>query len=117
MRTHQRRRILTINAGSSSIRFGVYEANTALRRHLHGKLDLSTGGIGEHAAVVRARICQGLGFLGVTLHGARNAAHRPMISTATSRVKVRVIATDEETMIARAVLRTIRPGSTGRRLS
>ncbi len=76
-----------------------------------------TGGIGEHAAVVRARISQGLTFLGVTLDRARNVAHRPVISAASSRVTVRVMTTDEETMIARSVLRTLRLGSTRRRLA
>jgi acetate kinase len=58
------------------------------------------GGIGEHAAVIRARICEGLGFLGIELDGAKNAAHAPVISS--GRVVVRVMATDEEIEIARA---------------
>ncbi|MDB5267789.1 MAG: acetate kinase [Hymenobacter sp.] len=62
-----------------------------------------SGGIGEHAAEVRARICQGLGFLGIELDAARNAAHAGVISTATGRVTVRVIPTDEERLIAQQV--------------
>jgi acetate kinase len=65
------------------------------------------GGIGEHAAPVRARICEGLDFLGIELDGARNAAHAGVISTGASRVVVRVIRTDEELMIARSVCRVI----------
>ena len=61
------------------------------------------GGIGENAAPVRARICSGLGYLGLELDAARNAAHAPVISTAASRVTVRVIRTDEECMIAGSV--------------
>ncbi len=61
------------------------------------------GGIGEHATVVRARICEGLGFLGIELDEQRNAVHEGVISTAGSRVVVRVIRTDEERMIAEAV--------------
>ena len=61
------------------------------------------GGIGEKAPVVRARICDGLGFLGIELEAKRNAANEVMISIDSSRVKVRVIHTDEEWMIANAV--------------
>jgi acetate kinase len=61
------------------------------------------GGIGENAPTVRARICDGLGFLGIELEEKRNAANEGVISTAASRVAVRVIHTDEEQMIARSV--------------
>ena len=63
-----------------------------------------TGGIGENAPVIRARICEGLGFLGVELSPSRNAETAGVISTDASRVSVRVIHTDEELMIARSVL-------------
>ena len=61
------------------------------------------GGIGENASVVRARICSGLDFLGIEVDHQRNAEHAPLISADVSRVKVRVIHTDEEIMIARTV--------------
>jgi acetate kinase len=61
------------------------------------------GGIGENAQQVRARICEGLGFLGIELEESRNAGNAGVISPATSRVHVRVIHTDEELMIARSV--------------
>lgn len=61
------------------------------------------GGIGEKAPVVRARICDGLGFLGIELEAKRNAANAGVISTAAGSVAVRVIQTDEEQMIARLV--------------
>ena len=63
------------------------------------------GGMGENSPVVRARICDGLGFLGVKLNPARNAKNAPVISSAAGRVAVRVIRTDEEQMIARSVMR------------
>jgi acetate kinase len=63
------------------------------------------GGIGENAPMVRARICDGLGFLGIELDKKRNVANEGGISTAASRVPVRVIRTDEELMIARSVCR------------
>lgn len=65
------------------------------------------GGIGENAAPVRARICEGLEFLGVDLDEARNAAHASVISSDASRVTVHVIRTDEELMIARSVFRVL----------
>lgn len=61
-----------------------------------------TAGIGEHQAVIRERICAGLGFLGVALDPAANAAHAPVISSAASRVKVVVEATNEEWVAATA---------------
>jgi acetate kinase len=65
------------------------------------------GGIGENTGEVRARICGGLGFLGVELDPARNAANAPVISVEAGRATVRVIRTDEELMIARAVHRLL----------
>jgi acetate kinase len=64
------------------------------------------GGIGENAPVVRARICEGLSFLGVELDEARNAQNSGVISKDASGTMVRVIRTDEEIMIARSVLRS-----------
>jgi acetate kinase len=66
-----------------------------------------TGGIGENAALVRTRICEGLGFLGIEIHKSRNAQNAAVISSDTSRVTVRVIRTDEELMIARSVCRLL----------
>jgi acetate kinase len=68
-----------------------------------GGLDLLvfTGGIGEHAAEVRRRICQGLEFLGIRLDESRNLANADVMSTADGRVKVRVVKTNEDLMIAR----------------
>jgi acetate kinase len=64
------------------------------------------GGIGENCPAIRARICEGLGFLGIELNETRNAENEAVISTDTGRAAVRVIRTDEELMIARSVLRT-----------
>ena len=65
------------------------------------------GGIGENAPVVRARICEGLDFLGVKLDKRRNAKTAAVISKNSSRVTARVIRTDEELMIARSVSRVL----------
>jgi len=60
-----------------------------------------TGGIGEHAAEVRAEICSGLQHLGVALDGAANNRNAEVISAAGGRCVVRVVETDEDLMIAR----------------
>ncbi|MFA5913822.1 MAG: acetate/propionate family kinase [Burkholderiales bacterium] len=70
------------------------------------------GGIGENAAPIRERICDGLGFLGVELEQERNVKHAPLISADSGRVKVRVIRTDEALIIARSVTRVLNLGST-----
>lgn len=62
-----------------------------------------SGGIGEHSAVVRKSICDGLEFLNLRLDAERNDRHAPVISTDASTVTARVMATDEEIMIARVV--------------
>jgi len=72
------------------------------------------GGVGENCAAIRMRICDGLGFLGIELDHARNAAHAPVISGARSRVIVRVMRTNEELVIARAVSALLHPGGTDR---
>ena len=65
------------------------------------------GGIGENAPVVRERICYGLGFLGIQLDEIRHAAGGPLISTDASHVQRRVIRTDEEVIIAKAVFQIL----------
>jgi acetate kinase len=72
-------------------------------------------GIGENAPLIRERICGGLGFLGLKLDPKRNAKNAPLISSDASRVKVRVIRTDEELMIARSVTRLLKLASTQNR--
>lgn len=65
------------------------------------------GGIGENSSLVRSRICEGLGFFGIQLDEIRNAAGEPVISADASRAKVRVIRTDEDIVIAKAVFRIL----------
>jgi len=67
-----------------------------------GGLDLLvfTAGIGEHNAAIRARVCEALGFLGVTLDPSANAAHAPVISAESSRVRVTIEPTNEEWVAA-----------------
>ena len=61
-----------------------------------------TGGIGEHAPLVRALACQGLVALGIELDPTLNAQNASVISRSTSRCPVRTVATNEELVIARA---------------
>jgi acetate kinase len=58
-----------------------------------------TGGIGGNCPTIRTRICEGLGFLGVDLDPAANAANAPRISSNRSRVTVRIHVADEERQI------------------
>ncbi len=60
-----------------------------------------TGGIGEHAATVRARVLQLAAWLGIEADAAANANHGPRLTTPDSRTRAWVIPTDEERMIAR----------------
>jgi acetate kinase len=72
------------------------------------------GGIGEHSPVVRARICEGLEFLGIQLDASRNDQSEGVISADGRRVAVRVIRTDEELMIARSVFRIVNVDARGK---
>jgi acetate kinase len=67
-----------------------------------------TGGIGEHAGAVRARIADGLEFLGIELDPEANSKNAEVISVKTSRCSVRVIRTDEDLMIVRHTKRMLR---------
>lgn len=71
-------------------------------------------GIGENSPEIRAAACQRLAWLGVEIDSSANAASAPVISTPSSRVKVRVIATDEERMIASHAAEVVRSLGTAR---
>ena len=60
-----------------------------------------TAGIGEHSAAVRRRVCAAAGWLGVEIDAQANGRHATRIDSAGSRVRVHVIPTDEELMLAR----------------
>ena len=60
-----------------------------------------TGGIGENSAPIREEICRDLSFLGIDLDPARNARSEPVITADGSPTTVRVIPTDEESVVAR----------------
>ncbi|AJY52768.1 MULTISPECIES: acetate/propionate family kinase [Halomonadaceae] len=74
-----------------------------------GGLDrlIFTGGIGANSPAIRAQICAGMGYLGITLEEGRNRTPGPVISADEGPVRVEAVATDEERMIARHVQRTL----------
>jgi acetate kinase len=66
-----------------------------------------TGGIGENAAAIRARVCRDAAWLGLELDEAANDVGGPCISRVGSRVTARVIPTNEELMIAQHTRRLL----------
>jgi acetate kinase len=70
-----------------------------------------TAGIGEHAPAIRAMVGARLGWLGVEIDPDANVRDAALISAPHSRIEVRVIATDEEAMIAHHTLEVIGPSS------
>jgi acetate kinase len=82
--------------------FRVAAAVTVMANTLAG-LDalVFTGGIGEHAAEIRQQICDRLGWLGIHLDATAKAKAQQSIAAPDSRVNVLVIATSEETTMAR----------------
>lgn len=67
-----------------------------------------TAGIGENAIDIRSQICRRLAWIGCELDEAANTRHAPIISSQRSRLVVRVVATDEEKMIATHTRETLR---------
>ncbi len=69
-----------------------------------------TAGIGENSPIVRERVCRDLGFLGVELDATKNETERGRainLATPASRVRVLLVPTNEERMIARETARVI----------
>jgi acetate kinase len=69
-----------------------------------------SGGVGENAAYIRARVCARLAWLGLTLDRSANEANAALISSPSSGVAVMVVPADEEATIARQTLAILRPG-------
>jgi len=84
-------------------------AYTAVLGHVDGLV--FTGGIGENAPLVREKTCQGLAELGYEIDSARNQeaiGKSSEISSASSRIRIFVIPTNEELLIARDTFRVIK---------
>ena len=66
-----------------------------------------TGGVGENATAIRARVCADAAWLGLQLDDEANRSGRPRISTAASPVATWIVPTDEELTIARHTQRLL----------
>jgi acetate kinase len=101
----------TDSAADDAISLYCYTARKAIGAlaAVLGGLDLLvfTGGIGEHAAPVRAEISAGLQLIGIEIDPDRNERHAPIVSLDSGNVTVRVIQTDEESVIARHASRFV----------
>ncbi len=110
------RELLPLEAGNERVRAALALYVRRIVREIGaltavlGGLDLLvfTAGIGEHNDVVRARVCEALGWLGVDLDANANARHEPVISTRGSRVLVGVEKTNEEWIAASQAAQLVR---------
>jgi len=66
-----------------------------------------TGGVGENAAAIRARVCEDAAWLGLQLDEDANRRGGPLVSTAASRVAAWIVPTNEELTIARHTQRLL----------
>lgn len=64
-----------------------------------------TGGIGEHSALVRRRVCEGMGWIGISIDDGANAKNGPVLTGPDGRVAVLALKTDEEGVLAREARR------------
>lgn len=69
-----------------------------------------TGGVGENAAAIRARVCRAAAWLGLALDAAANEAGGPCISAAGAAASAWVVPTDEEAVIAAHARRLLLAG-------
>ena len=63
-----------------------------------------TGGIGENSSIIRERVCSGMEWIGIEIDTGRNSDGDTLVSKELSRVRVLVIPTNEEMVIARATV-------------
>jgi acetate kinase len=68
-----------------------------------------TGGIGENSTTIRARVCEGMEWLGISIDPDANAAGGPLLSPSAGRVRVLAVRTDEESVLARDARRHLDP--------
>lgn len=74
-------------------------AYTAVMEGLDGII--FSGGIGEHAPYIRKEICKRLTYMGIQIDDLKNAQNNSIISTETSKIKIRIMHTEEEKVIAK----------------
>ena len=108
------RELQTSNEASAALAIDYFVYRIALNAGMLavalGGLDalVFTAGIGENSAMIRSRVAEKLRWLGVALDDHSNQKAETLISRADSRVRVYVVPTDEELMIARHTQRLIR---------
>ncbi len=106
----------TDNRAAEAVELFCYQAKKWIGAYAAALNGLDTlvfsGGIGENAADIRARICAGLEFIGIELNAELNTNHAGVISRIGGRVTVRVIHTDEELMIAKSVCQILELSTT-----
>jgi acetate kinase len=105
------------NNGNADARLAIGVFIAAIRQYLGAyllELDgadaiVFTGGIGENSSTIRAGVCRELGWFGIELDGARNAAGPPerVVSTSGSRAQVWTVPTNEEIVVARQAKRLL----------
>ncbi|OJU88605.1 MAG: acetate kinase [Burkholderiales bacterium 66-5] len=106
------RELLPLEAGNQRVRLALQLYVQRIVREIGaltavlGGLDMLvfTAGIGEHNDLLRARICERLGWLGVQIDAQANARHAATISASGSRVTVGVEKTNEEWVAAQQAL-------------
>jgi acetate kinase len=97
------------NGGNQPAHLAIDEFCSSIRKVIAayaavlGGLDMLVfaGGIGEHSAPVRGRVCEGLAFLGISIDDATNQSNASTISTSESKVRVRIVPSQEDRQIAR----------------
>lgn len=101
---HLLKRELTERGAADAVAMFCYQARKLIGTMACAMEGIDTlvfaGGIGEHLPVVRARICAALAFIRIEIDDTLNNANAPLISTQASSVAVRIIATDEQVIIA-----------------
>ena len=110
--------VITNLQGRNSTNIKRFESTPlALSELESGGLDavVFTAGIGEHAAPVRARVCELSGWLGVQLDAEANRENRTVLHAPQSQVRVFVIPTNEELMIAMHTRNVVSDASTSKR--
>lgn len=65
------------------------------------------GGIGENSALIRARICERLGWMGIEIDHERNHDNAIVVSSVLARTSVMIVPTNEELVIARAARKAL----------
>ena len=103
-RAHDARAALAVDLFVMSVRKAIGALTAVL-----GGLDLLvfTGGIGEHAAPVRAEVCAGLGFLGLHLDPTRNEHHDERLEAEGGSVSIRRVVAEEDRVMARHARRCL----------